>query len=301
MRMLDPTIRWMAMALALGPAHAEECCKNSVAVVASLSGSAAARPPGAREKAAVSALDWLSEGMTLEVGPRSQAVLILLNGQRYELGAGAKAMLSAGAAPKITGIARELTALPPIPKPAAVAADSAPTPGAPRLRGPDDISGSLYPRAGMVAVPDKVSLRFKAVPNATSYRVALESDGGDSLLNVTTESTEVSIPNGTIEAGARYYWRVRAMRSGTAIGAGMAEFTTLSAEGALQRTEFANALGANSNDPATLALLAEVDLRLGLIAEACDEFSAALQQKPQDPALLRALDLARARLAGEAK
>src|SRR5580700_8928396 len=220
MRMLDPTIRWMAtmaMALALGPAHAEECCKNSVAVVASLSGSATARPSGTREKASVSALDWLSEGMTLEVGPRSQAVLILLNGQRYELGAGAKATLTAGAAPKITGVARELPALPPIPKPAPIADDSTQTSASVRLRGGQDMTPHLYPRAGMVALPDKAILRFKAVPKATSYRVALLDEGGDSVLDVTTESTEVSIPNGTIEAGARYHWRVRAMFSGTAI------------------------------------------------------------------------------------
>ncbi len=290
MRILDPTIRWMAMALALGPNYAADCCKNSAAIVASLSGSATVQSPGSPAKVAVSRMDWLSEGATVEVGTGSRAVLILSNGRRFELSQGAKAMLTANSAPKITGPVRELPALPPIPKPAAVVAEAAPTPGAPRVRGPVDISDSLYPRAGMVALPDKVSLRFKAVPNATSYRVALENDGGDSLLNVTTESTEIAVPAGTIEAGARYHWRVRAMRSGVAIGAGTAEFTTLSAENALQRAEFAGALGPTDNDPATLALLAQVDLRLGLVAEACDEFNAALQQKPDDVTLQRTLN-----------
>jgi len=299
MWMFDSKIRWIAMALAPLPMFAADCCKNSVAVVASLSGSATVQSPGSREKAPISSLDWLSDGATLEVGTGSRAVLILSNGRRYELGQGAKATLTADATPKVSGAVRELPALPPIPKPAAVVADSAPTSGAVRVRGEEDISSYLYPRAGTVALPDKVTLRYRSVPEATSYRVALEDDGGDILLNVTTDSAEVAVPAGTMEAGTRYHWRVRAMRSGTAIGAGMAEFTTLSAENALQRTEFASALGVTGNDPATLALLAEVDLRLGLIAEAYDEFSAALQQKPDDMVLRRALDSARASLAGQ--
>jgi hypothetical protein len=289
MRMLDPTIRWMAMALALAPNYAADCCKNSAAVVFSLSGSATVRLPGNPTKVAVSGLDWLSDGATLEVGTGSRVVLILSNGRRFELGQGAKATLMANAAPKITGVVRELPALPPIPKPVAVVADSAPTSGAVRVRGGEAISDSLYPRAGMVALPDKVSLRFKAVPNATSYRVTLENDGGDILLNVTTESTEVAVPAGTIAAGEHYSWRVRAFSSGSEIAVGTAELTTLSAWNALQRAEFASALGAADNDPATLALLAGVDLRLGLVAEACSEFGAAVKQRPDHAAWQRAL------------
>jgi len=293
--------RWIAVALAPLPMFAADCCKNSVAIVASLSGSATVQSPGSREKAPISSLDWLSDGATLEVGTGSRAVLILSNGRRYELGQGAKATFTADGGPKVTGVVRELPALPPIPKPATVAADSAPTSGAPRVRGEKDISGYLYPRAGTVALADKLTLRYNSVPEATSYRVALEDDGGASLLNVTTESTEVPVPAGSIEAGARYHWQVRAMRSGTAIGVGMAEFTALSAENALQRTEFASALGATGEDPATLALLADVDLRLGLIAEACDEFSAALRKKPDDATLRRVLESARASLAGQGR
>jgi len=289
------------MAMAVTTMHAADCCKNSVAVVASLSGTAIMRAPGSHEKLAVSSLDWLSEGMTIEVGARSQAVLILLNGHRYELGAGAEATLTADAAPKITGSARELSPLPPIPKLAPIVAGSAPTSGAVRIRGAAEIS-DLYPRAGIVAVPDEVSLRFGAVPEAVSYRVVLENDGGDKLLNVTTESTEVPVPSRAIGMGAHYVWHVHAFRSGgVLIGAGGAEFTTLSAEGAQQRRDFASALGAGGGGAATLALLAEVDLRLGLVAEACDEFSAALKLKPDDAALHRALDSARSSLGGKSQ
>ncbi len=87
------------------------------------------------------------------------------------------------------------------------------------------------------------------------------------------------------------------MRSGVAKSFGKAEFSVLSAEDALRRSEFESALREKSDDPATLAVLAEVDFRAGLIAEACDEFQAALERKPGDGALRRALELARAGLA----
>jgi hypothetical protein len=286
----DQTILWIATALVLAPLYAADCCNSSVAVVASLTGSATVQSLGSREKTAISSLDWISSGSTLEVGARSRVVLILANGIRYELGPGARATITADAAPKIIGAAKELPALPPIPKPASILADSAPTSGAPRFRGGTDMSDHLYPRAGFVALANQVTLRFKAVPEAASYRVVLTNDGGDSLLNVTTESTEVSVPSGDIEAGARYVWRVLAMRSGVAIGIGMAEFITLPAENARQRMEFATAAGAASHDSSALALLAGVDLRLGLVAEACDELRAALKQTPEDAALRRALE-----------
>jgi hypothetical protein len=287
------------MALVIPLSHAAECCRNSVAVVASLSGSATLRSPGSAEKIAVASLDWLTEGATLEVGPRSQVVLILLNGRRYELSEGAKATVTANAAPKITGASRELPALPPMPKPAQVEADFAPTPGAVRTRGQDQMS-ELYPRAGTVVLPDKVSLHYKAVPKATSYRVTLEGNAGESLWKVTTESTDAAVPAGTLEPGALYHWSVSAMSSANVvIGFGMAEFSVLSAEDALRRSEFESALREKSSDSSTLALLAGVDFRAGLIAEACEEFKAALEQKPDDVALRRALESARASLAGD--
>jgi hypothetical protein len=300
MSMYVPTIGFVAMAFALAPMCAADCCENSVAVVASLSGSATVRSPGAHEEVPVSSFDWISEGATLQVGRGSKAVIILSNGHRYELLQDTQATITASQPSNITGVVRELAALPPIPKPAPIAGDSASTPGSVRMRGLAGIS-DLYPSAGTYALPDRLTLRFKAVPDATSYRVVLEGDGGDKLLNVTTQSTEVKVPSGTMEAGAHYSWHVRAMRSGMAIGVGTAEFDTLSAENALQRAEFASALGATGSNPAALGLLGEVDLRLGLVAEACEEFSAALELKPGDIALRRGLDSARAVLAEKSK
>lgn len=206
-------------------------------------------------------------------------------------------ILTSDGAPKTGGAVRELPSLPPIPRLASVEVNSAPTSGAVRIRGAKVMS-DLYPRTGMAALPDKVILRFKPVRDAASYHVVLRDAAGDRIWSLTTESNEVPVPSGKIEAGGHYYWSVRALRSGVVIGAGEAELSTLSAEDALQRMTFANAFGASGSDAATLSLLAEVDLRLGLVAEACDEFSVALKQRPEDMALRRTLDLARAALDG---
>lgn len=300
MNVFKPFIQWITLTLMLAPAHAD-CCKNSVAVIAQLTGPVVVRLPGRPETTPVSIFDWVPEGATLYLGANSRVIVILSNGHRYELDQGAKATFTSNAAPKITGPARELSPLPPIPKPGVIVADAAPTAGGVRIRGEDEMS-ELYPNVGAVAIADGVTLQYKAMPDASSYQVALENEAGDTLLNVTTDSRRVWVSKGTLDPGAHYYWRVHALRSGVSIGSGTAEFTTLSAEDALERTEFASALRTNAeDDPAALALVAEVDLRLGLLAEACDEFSAALKQKPGDVTLQHALDSTLAKLAGERK
>src|SRR5580704_8467419 len=289
-------IRWLTFALVALPMHAE-CCKDSVAIVAQLSGTATVRSADSRENGAVHLFDWLGEGTTLEVGKQSRAIVILSNGHRYELGPGAGAVLHADKEPTLSGDARKLPALPPIPKPSPIAANSASTSGAGRIRGAEVIK-QLYPRAGVVVLAGKAMLRFSGIPEATSYRLAIDDSAGKLLWSATTESTEVSIPNGVLRDGERYSWHVRAMRSGVLIALGTAEFSSLPAEEALKRAAFANALNA-TGDPASVALLAGVDLRLGLIQEAIDEFTAALNQKPDDVGLQRSLDSARATIAAE--
>ncbi len=289
-------IRWLTFVLVALPMHAE-CCKDSVAIVAQLSGTATARSADSRENGAIHLFDWLGEGTTLEVGKQSRAIVILSNGHRYELGPGAKAVLHADKEPKLSGEVRKLPALPPIPRPSAIATESASTSGAGRIRGAEVIK-QLYPRADVAVLAQKVMLRFSGIPEATSYRLAIDDSAGNHIWNATTESVEVWIPTYVLKAGERYAWQVRAMRSGVLIALGMAEFSTLSAEEALKRTAFANALNA-AGDPASLAVLAGVDLRLGMIREAIDEFSAALNQTPGDVNLRRALDSARATMAAE--
>jgi hypothetical protein len=287
-------IRWLLVLAGVLEIHAE-CCKNAVAVLQDLSGSATAQYSGSPHRIDVHRFDWLSEGTTLELGEGSKAILILVNGHRYELGSRAQATVFAARPPKISGVARELVALPPIPTPAPIATTAASTSGASRIRGMK--MSQLYPYAGTFAIASKVTLRFAVVPGATSYRVAIEDVNGNRLFNMSTEATAVVVTDSILKPGEHYLWLVRAMSSGgVEIGSGTETFNTLTARDLMQRLEFAKALGAQSDDPSMYALLADVDLRLGLIAEACDEFNMALESRPDDTVLRRALESARTSL-----
>jgi hypothetical protein len=284
-------LRYSSMFIWLLPAHAADCCKNSVAVVESLQGQVSARKPGTELRAVALSLEWLPAGVTLEVGAKSSATLILLNGHRYQLGAGARATITADALTDARGPVRELPPLPPIPTAAPIADASATTSGAVRLRGPNDVR-SLYPREGAAALPGSpLNLSFSAVPQAATYQVVLQDEDGNQLASWQTATSQVSVAEGILKAGSRYSWRVRAVGRSGVIGEGIASFVTISEQGLQRRADFAKALRASTEDSLALALLADLDLRLGLLREAQQRFQAALRLKPGDPGIQRARDL----------
>jgi hypothetical protein len=160
-----------------------------------------------------------------------------------------------------------------------------------RFRGPNDPQ-DLYPRAGAAALPSSLTLLFSPVREASIYEVTLEDESGEMLLRERSSSTSLAVPPDKLRDGARYSWRVRAIGSAGVLGEGAAAFVTISREDIEQRTQFAEALGETA-EALRLALLADVDLRLGLIAEARAEFEAALRLNPSDAAIQRVLERVR--------
>jgi GTPase involved in cell partitioning and DNA repair len=125
------------------------------------------------------------------------------------------------------------------------------------------------------------------VEGATIYKVVISNPDGDEVFNIDTGQTVVDVSPDTLETGIRYSWRVRAIGAAGELGSGDAEFVTLSRESVEQRSTFAQGIG--SVEPAMrLALMADVDLHLHLLAEACDQFERALRLKPSDPEIKRA-------------
>jgi hypothetical protein len=136
-----------------------------------------------------------------------------------------------------------------------------------------------------------LKLSFSPVEGATIYNVVVTNSDGDAVFNINTGATAVDVSPDVLEPGARYSWRVRAMGVAGQLGTGDAEFVTLSRESAEQRSNFAK--GIESLEQATrFALMAEVDLRLHLLAEACEEFEKALRLNPDDPEIKRAAAVA---------
>ena len=276
------------------PIRAADCCKGSVAVLASLSGQVSVRSSGVAKPGSM--LDWLQPGVAIQVGKNSKATVILLNGRRYEIGSGARAIVSAEGLVNAIGPVRELEPLPPIPKATPILERDAGRPGAVRLRGAAPIR-SMYPRESFTALPDALKLSFGVIPEASAYRVELKDAEGNVLENIQTSGASVTIPSGIIQAGAIYSWHVRAIGPPGVVGEGEVRFETISEQDAKLRRELAAALTNSEPDAFRLALLADVDLRLGLIEEARQEFEAALKLHSDDQAIRNALNTVQRALA----
>jgi hypothetical protein len=267
---------------------------NPAAVVASLTGDASAFAPSARAAAAIRALDWLDSGVRIEVHPKSTMRIIMVSGRTYELGEGAKATISADALTGFNSQVRELKSLPPIPTLPAIGGTTADVPGATAIRGGSRVK-NLYPHHA-AAIASRVKLSFAPLPDAANYTVTLEDDEGNILLRVSTPATLVDVPANALKPGSHYAWRVRAFGEAGVLGEGAAQFVTMSNDDLDRRSAFGSALSID-DDAARQALIAGVDQQIGLLAEACDEFQAALALRPSDAALQRALAAAQSALA----
>lgn len=270
-------IRRIALLCSILPAFGA----SNAALVASLAGAATVD-----KSKPVASLQWLADGAVLRIAANSKVVVILLNGHRFELGGNAQARIGPTELWNTSGPVRELAPLPPMPKvaPLQLSSDAA---AAARFRGAGNIK-DLCPR--VAALPGGGKLSFHGVEGASAYQIVLEDAGGDAVAQQQTSATEIAV---TLQPGSHYSWRVRAIGPAGVIAEEQAGFVTLSSDQAGARTAFANAVGVNS------ALLAEVDFATGLLCEAVDEFSAALQANREDVAIRSGLERARAALAGK--
>jgi hypothetical protein len=298
MRLTSRIHLFFALTLLVAPgARAADCCQGFAAVVESIVGKVIVRTPGAPNRTTVFPLDLLPAGSMIEVGPKSSATVLLLNGHRYELGQGAKATLTADSL-STKGPVRPLEPKPPLPRAIPIAGKPPQIAGAARVRGASNIRG-LYPHDGAAALPMSVKLSFSRVPETSLYRVELEDEDGGEVLNLRTEDTDALIPDGTLKAGRRYFWRVQALGPAGAIAEGTAAFVTISEEDIERRAEFAKTMQNASDKAFALALLADVDFQLGLLSEAREEFLAALRLKPDEMSIQRALEKVQSALASE--
>ena len=90
------------------------------------------------------------------------------------------------------------------------------------------------------------------------------------------------VPAGTLNPGKRYRWEVRGSDSLGLRALGEATFETLSAEN-LDRRRALHKLG--DSDGISAAVLARIDIALGLFKEGLEELSSAVAKQPDDRAL----------------
>ena len=259
--------------------------KAVAALISELSGEATIGSPD-RAPVKASRFDTMSVGQTLEMGPKARAVLVLVGGQRFELGAGAWATAAGDRLTATSGPIKELPSLPTLPKLAALDT-SRPQgpPGAVRLRG--TLISGLRPYHAVIAT-EPLMLHFLPVDGASRYAVEIENEAGRRVFRGEVASAELAVPAGTLEPGATYYWSVQTLDKVGGAARGRSQLTTLSAEEVRRRDTFRQALASEGGTTAA-ALLAEVDRRLALYQEALNGFRAALLNSPNDPAIQQAI------------
>jgi hypothetical protein len=289
-RLQKPALCAMLLALMAVAALAQDHSgPEAVAVVTSVSGNVTVTSPAVK-KAPVHLFDWLADGSVIESDPGSTATLVFADGRRYELAEKSRASLSANGLKASAGSVRALESVPPMPRLVAISADRAGArSGAIRVRGNADAHfRSLYPNGNSLTLPDSTVLRFAPIEGATRYRVELEDESGKTVFDVETQLSAVTVPVGILHPGSRYYWKVRTIeRIGPSIR-GESDFATLGEEDIRRRAAVKAALE-KKGDVESLALMAEIDRRLGLLIEAREGFQTALTKAPEDAALQKAL------------
>lgn len=271
----------MAIACALVllmPVHAQERgAPPLAALVSDLTGTVTVRASGTGDARALQRFDALVPGNTLEVGRDSTCLVVLASGQRYELGPAARATLEATRLVRTSGPVTQLPAWPTLPRLAALdgTRPSGP-PGGIRLRG--DVVAGLRP-SGTVTRAQQTVLSFQAVNGATRYKLVVEDEAGREVFAVEVSTTRTPVPPDVLTAGRPYYWTVETLDKVGAVARGSGRFTTLSPDAEQAREVLRRTVG-TSNAPDTVALLAEIDRRLGLVEEALNGFAQALARDP---------------------
>ena len=261
------------------------------AIVSSLSGEASVVLPSDSKRTALHVFDWLPAGSIIEVGANSHLVVAFSNGKRFGMDAGSRATLTEEALKAPVGVVSELKPFPPMPRLAAIdrAVRASAKSGAIRIRGDRALQiVNLYPRKGTSALPKETTLLFSPVREDARYKVELEDELGRTVFSAETESTSLAVPTGILKPGARYFWRVRTVEIVGPAARGESEFATLASEEIEKRAFFKAGLR-EKGDAEALALLAEIDRRLGLLLESRNEFREALSKSPSDQILQRIL------------
>lgn len=270
-----------------------------VAVVTSLAGTVTVSMPPSTEKRMLQAFDWLPAGSVIEAGTDARLILALVNGHRYEFADGAKATLSESGLVSSSGKVQALDPVSPLPDLSPIAGDqtSGLNAGVFRFRsgmgGP--VTGGqpaievLFPGHAAIVSQYSVTLGFRPQPEARRYKVEVEDEKDKIVFATETEQSELTLPEGLLRPDTVYSWRVETLDRGGEQAHGAAQFLTLRQADAQARQALKKSVD-KLGDAASLALLAEVDRRLGLRREARAELRAAVEMSGGDPALRRALE-----------
>jgi hypothetical protein len=274
---MRPGVGWSALVVL---AFALPCsAEDPVALVLEKTGELTVSGPAAGVAKPLRAFEWVAAGARIEASDGSEATVALVSGRRYRIDPRSRVRVGADSLETLSGSCRELSRLPTLPRLARILPEAQPgsRAGALRIRGrriPD-----LYPDEATV-LADSATLTFSPLPGIDQYQVEIEDEEGEIVFHASVRAGKVVVSPGVLRPGARYRWQVRGT-SPEGPARGEAEFSVLDREAARDRRELRASLQ-GADDTASLALLAEVDRSLGLLREARETFSRALERSPGD-------------------
>jgi hypothetical protein len=258
-----------------GPARPQAAAASSVAMIARAAGDITVESRAGARKAV--RFERLAGGEVIRTARGAEAVLVFRTGARVRLGEASRARIAGDRAIRIDGTLETLPPVPPVPVVAPVAGAGT-TITAVRIR-----AGGLT----LVSPPDDAvtlapSTVLEFTPVATeAYDVEIEGPDAAVVHRVRTRETRLVVPAGPLRPGTAYRWRVTARLATGFSLSGEGRFRTLASEAADARETLRRGLPAGDAD--ALALLAEVDLTLGLMEEALAGFRAARTAGAVDP------------------
>jgi hypothetical protein len=268
--------------LGLAPLLLAAAEEPAAGVLASVTGTATVMYPRGGAMPA-HPFDWLKTGASIQTEAGAKVLVVLVNGAKYEVGERSRATLEKGTMHKVSGDLRRLPGLTEIPKLAAISDKLSSTRGGVvRIRGTK--LKQCYPAPGVAILPGESTFAFDPAANITSYVMEIENGEGNVIHRAESSGGPIHVAAGVLQPGANYYWEVGGGVPDSPKCGG--EFSVLSSEDEASRQIFRSAVQ-NSGEADGLAILAEIDRRLGLLREAREEFNAALS-KSSTPDAIRA-------------
>jgi hypothetical protein len=222
--------------------------------------------------------DWLDRGAVITPDKGAKVTLALLDGRRFEVTG--EVTLQEDGLRGSEGSVRALEAVPALPRVVALAGpDVGRRSAAVRIRAAGQPL-RLSPQNDDVTVHDHTVLRVQP-EDGRRIRVEVEDEKGSVLFVQQTTARRIEVPPGILEPGRRYWWSVRTLDAFGPSAHAAADFTTLGPEDRARRQALRGHLEP-TDDPLTLAFLAEIDHRLGLVEEALEDLERAVALCPPD-------------------
>lgn len=208
----------------------------------------------------------LSADVVLRTGASGRALVVFRTGVRVLVQSSSRVRLHAGRAEVLSGVATPLEPVPTVPLVAPVSGAGT-TITAVRIRA--GAIAVLEPPPGASTLADTTVLAF-APASAAAHEVVVEDADGAVAYRADVERGRVMVPRGILRPDTHYRWRVRGTTAAGFAADGGGDFHTLAESLVRDRARLRAALA--GADLASDALLAEVDLSLGLWSEALASF-----------------------------